>query len=204
MLGRKIGMSQIFDESGVLRPVTLVEVGPCYITQIKTVERDGYNAIQIGFEKRKEKHVTKPMKGHFVSAKLDPLTFLKEMRVEDVSNYEVGRSVALTDIFSEGDTVLVSGTSKGKGFQGVVKRYGFKGGPKSHGQSDRLRAPGSIGQSSYPSRVFKGMKMGGRMGNSRITTKNLKVEKIIPSRNIMMIRGSVPGGKNALVEIRKI
>ncbi len=204
LLGQKIGMTQVYDDAGVLRPVTLVKVGPCHISQIKTVDKDGYSAVQIGFGERKMKRVTRPMQGHFKNANLDPMTRLKEVHVEDTSKYEVGRTVLMTDVFKEGDKVIVSGTSKGKGFQGVVKRHNFKGGPKTHGQSDRLRAPGSIGQSSYPSRVFKGTRMGGRMGNDRVSIKNLVIEKLIPSRNLMMIRGAVPGGKNAIVEVRKI
>ncbi len=204
LLGRKIGMSQIFDDSGALLPVTLVEVGPCYITQVKTEKADGYNAVQIGFSQKKEKHTTKPMMGHFKKAGLEPQAFLKEVRVDDPSKYDLGASLVASDFFAEGDKIYVSGTSKGKGFQGVVKRYHFAGGMTTHGQSDRLRAPGSIGQSSNPSRVFKGMRMGGQMGNVRVTTKNLKIVKIISSRNIVMIKGAIPGGKNALVEIQKV
>lgn len=204
LLGRKIGMTQVYDAEGVLRPVTVVEVGPCYVTQVKTEETDGYNAIQIGFGKKKIKHTTQPMQGHFKAANVDPQAHLCEVRVDDPTQFEKGKTIVVSDVFQEGDKLIVSGTSKGKGFQGVVKRHGFRGGPKTHGQSDRLRAPGSVGQSSYPSRVFKGMRMGGRMGNDRITVKNLRVEKIVSSRNILMIRGAVPGGENAIVEVKKI
>lgn len=203
LVGRKIGMSQIYNEAGALIPVTVVEVGPCFVTQIKTQETDGYTAVQIGFGVKKVKHTSKPALGHFNKANVKPLSYLKEVRVDDVTDFSLGAEIVVTDCFEEGEKIHVSGISKGKGFQGVVKRHKFSGGPKTHGQSDRLRAPGSLGQSSYPSRVFKGMRMAGRMGSERITTKNLRIVKILPTRNIVMIKGAVPGGKNSIVEIQK-
>ncbi len=204
LLGRKIGMTQIFDKDGIQKAVTVIEVGPCLITQVKTKVTDGYNAIQLGFGKKKEKHTTKSMQGHFKAANADPLRFLREVRVEDASKYELGKSVVLSDIFQEGDTICVSGISKGKGFQGVVKRYHFAGGPKTHGQSDRHRARGSIGQNTFPGRVFKNLRMAGKMGKDRVTLKNLKIEKIFAARNLMLIGGALPGGKNAILEVCKI
>ncbi|HHJ52147.1 MAG TPA: 50S ribosomal protein L3 [Caldithrix abyssi] len=202
LLGQKIGMTQIFDENGLLVPVTVVQAGPCYVTQIKTKETDGYDAVQIAFGEVKEKRVTKPLKGHFAKAKVAPKRHLMEFDFSDVENVNVGDEIKV-DIFQEGSTVRVSGVSKGKGFQGVVKRHGFGGGPKTHGQSDRLRAPGSIGQSSYPSRVFKGLKMAGRMGGDRITVKNVEVVKVDVENNLLFLKGPLPGSRKSLLEIRK-
>jgi len=201
ILGKKRGMTQVFDDTGLVVPVTIIEAGPCFVTQIKTKETDGYNSVQISFMDKKEKRTTMPLKGHFEKAKTSPKKVVREFRFSDQPELELGTEITVAR-FKAGDTVTVSGVSKGKGFQGVVKRYNFAGGPKTHGQSDRLRAPGSIGQSSYPSRVFKGMKMGGRMGNDRITLKNVVVVKVDTENNLMFLKGAIPGAKNAIVEIK--
>ncbi len=201
ILGKKRGMTQIFDDTGLVVPVTIIEAGPCFVTQIKTKETDGYNSVQISFLDKKEKRTSMPLKGHFEKAKTSPKKVIREFRFSDQPELELGTEITVAR-FEAGDTVTVSGVSKGKGFQGVVKRYNFAGGPKTHGQSDRLRAPGSIGQSSYPSRVFKGMKMGGRMGNDRITLKNVVVVKVDVENNLMFLKGAIPGAKNAIVEIK--
>ncbi len=203
IIGRKIGMTRIFDSSGRDVPVTVIEAGPCVVTQIKTKETDGYDAIQVGFEDKKEKHTKKPEMGHFKRASVTPRRILKEFRgFENAESLKLG-DVITVDLFTEGELVRVTGWSKGKGFQGVVKRHGFGGGPKTHGQSDRLRAPGSLGQSSFPSRVFKGLKMAGRMGNERVTIKNKRVVRIDSEKNIIMVEGGVPGPNRGLVMIRK-
>ncbi len=201
ILGYKIGMTQIFDEDGLVVPVTVVKAGPCYVTQIKTKENDGYDAVQLSFGEIKEKRVTKPLLGHFAKAGVKPKRHLVEFDFGQDHQLKVGDEIKV-DIFQPGLAVKVSGITKGKGFQGVVKRHGFGGGPKTHGQSDRLRAPGSIGQSSYPSRVFKGMKMAGRMGGKRHTLVNVKVVKVDPENNLLFLKGAVPGARNSLVEIR--
>ncbi len=203
LLGRKVGMTRIFDEEGRDFPVTVLEVGPCYITQIKTENTDGYSSVQLGFKEKKETRVSKPLLGHFAKAKVKPTYVLREFR-----DFKLDKEIQLGEtidasVFAPGDIVSVSSKSKGKGFQGVMKRHGFAGGQKTHGQSDRLRAPGSIGQSSYPSRVFKGMKMGGRTGNTRKTVKNLVVVKTIQEQNLVLVKGSVPGSVNNIVEIKK-
>ncbi|HTK83058.1 MAG TPA: 50S ribosomal protein L3 [Bacteroidota bacterium] len=203
ILGKKIGMTSIFDEKGESIPCTVIEAGPCVVTQIKTKERDGYEALQVGFEEKKDKHVTKPMSGHFKKAGTSAKKRLGEFRGFDVSKYQPGAEIKVDAVFSTGEKVSVVGTSKGKGFQGVVKRHHFGGGSQTHGQSDRVRAPGSIGSSSYPSRVFKGMRMAGRMGGERVTVKNLRVVQIIPESNLILISGSVPGHNNSYVEILK-
>ncbi|MBI4811246.1 MAG: 50S ribosomal protein L3, partial [Ignavibacteriales bacterium] len=203
ILGKKIGMTSIFDDKGESIPCTIIEAGPCFITQIKTKEKDGYEAIQFGFEEKKERLVNKPLSGHFKKASVSPKKLLREFRSIDVSKFQIGSEVKVDTLFSKGDVVSVSGTSKGRGFQGVVKRHHFGGGSRTHGQSDRVRAPGSIGSSSYPSRVFKGMKMAGRMGGDRVTVKNLSIVQVIPESNLMLIRGSVPGYNNSYVEIYK-
>ncbi len=203
ILGKKIGMTSIFDEHGEVIPCTIIEAGPCFITQIKTAEKDGYNAIQLGFEDKKAKNVTKPLKGHFERAGITPKKVLREFKGFDISNFKLGDVIKVENIFSKGDIVSVSGNSKGRGFQGVVKRHHFGGGSTTHGQSDRVRAPGSIGGSSYPSRVFKGQRMAGRMGNKRTTIKNLKVVQVIPESNLLLVKGSVPGHINCYLEIHK-
>ena len=203
LIGRKVGMTRVFSEQGESIPVTVIEAGPCYISQIKTPEKDGYSAVQIGFKEKKESRATKPQLGHFAKASLKPMYHLKEFR-DFILEKEIklGEEVGV-DVFVPGDTVFVSGKSKGKGFQGVMKRHGFHGGQKTHGQSDRMRAPGSIGQASYPSRVMKGKKMAGRMGNKRVTTKSLRIVKVVPEQNLVLIRGVVPGSINSIIEIKK-
>jgi large subunit ribosomal protein L3 len=203
ILGKKIGMTSIYDEKGESVPCTVIEAGPCIVTQIKTKAKDGYEAVQVGFENKKEKHVNKPMAGHFKKANVVPKKLIREFRNLDVTKFQPGSEIKIDALFSNGDVVSVSGESKGRGFQGVVKRHHFGGGLRTHGQSDRVRAPGSIGSSSYPSRVFKGMRMAGRMGGSRVTVKNLRVIQIIPESNLVLIRGSVPGFNNSYVEILK-
>ena len=199
ILGKKIGMTRFFDETGNTAAATLIEAGPCVVIQVKTLKRDGYNAVQVGFLEQKEKRITKPRAGHFKKVNVTPKRILKEFR-DFEGEIKEGDQIRV-DIFEPGDRVKVAGLSKGRGFAGVVKRHGFRGGPKTHGQSDRLRAPGSIGQSAYPKRVFKGMKMAGRMGNSRTTIRNLRVLKIIPDRNLLLIEGGVPGARNSILEI---
>ena len=203
ILGKKIGMTTIFDENGEAIPCTVIEAGPCYVTQIRRKDKDGYDAVQLGFDAQKERLVNKPMKGHFGKANTKAMRLLKEFRNFNGTSLELGAEVKV-DIFNLGDIVDVTGRSKGRGFQGVVKRHHFGGvGMTSHGASDRVRAPGSIGSSSYPSRVFKGMRMGGRMGFEQVTVKNLKVLKVIPESNILIVKGSVPGAINCYLEIVK-
>jgi len=201
ILGIKKGMTQYFTETGEVIPVTVVEAGPCFVTQVKTSDKEGYNSVQIAFQDVKESRQNKPAKGHFAKAGVDVKRFIREFTFSDQSELKPGAEIKV-DRFRVGEEVTVSGTSKGKGFQGVVKRHSFRGGPKTHGQSDRLRAPGSLGQSSYPSRVFKGIKMAGRMGNSRVTLKKVMVVKVDPENNLLFLKGSVPGAKNSLLEIK--
>ncbi|RLD42986.1 MAG: 50S ribosomal protein L3 [Bacteroidetes bacterium] len=202
LLGKKIGMTSIFDENGKNIPCTVIEAGPCIVTQVRTKEVDGYEAIQLAFEEKKEKHTTKAMQGHFKKAKTTPKRFVAEFtRFEEKKQYG---DVLTVDVFVEGEFIDVVGTSKGKGFQGVVKRYNFKGvNDATHGQHNRLRAPGSIGASSYPSRVFKGMRMAGRMGGNRVKLINLKVVKIIPEKNVIVVKGAIPGPNNSYVKIER-
>ncbi|MDZ7260978.1 MAG: 50S ribosomal protein L3 [candidate division KSB1 bacterium] len=203
LIGRKIGMTRVFDEQGNSIATTVIEAGPCYVTQIKTQDVDGYQAIQLGFQEKREKLTTKPLLGHFNKAGVKPLRVLREFRdFEAAENLKLGDELR-ADIFSVGDIVAVSGNAKGKGFAGVVKRHGFRGGPKTHGQSDRHRAPGSLGQSSYPSRVFKGLRMAGRMGNTKVTVRNLQVLKVDAANNLIMVKGAVPGAINGIVVISK-
>src|SRR5579859_145720 len=207
ILGRKIGMTQIFEESGTAAGVTVVQAGPCTVTQVRTPEKDGYQAVQIGFEEltgRQERKMTNPEKGHLRKNKLPLLRHLREMEVggDDAGSHHVGEKVDVT-MFAVGEIVDVVGTSKGKGFAGVVKRHHFAGGPKTHGQSDRHRRPGSIGAGNTPGRVYKGMRMAGRMGNDRVTVQNLRVLQIDPERNLIVLRGAVPGPSNCLVTVCK-
>lgn len=202
ILGKKLGMTQIFDENGVVNPVTIIEAGPCYVTQKKTEETDGYNAIQLGFGEIPEKRVNKPNAGHLKKSGSPSLKHLGEFRVSDPDEYEAGQKIDVS-VFEVGDLVDVTGTSKGKGFAGVVKRHNFAGGPKTHGQSDRWRAPGSVGAGSKPGRILKGSRMAGRMGNERVTVQNLKITLVDPDKNLLAIKGAVPGGKNGLVVIRE-
>lgn len=203
ILGKKIGMTSIFDDKGESVPCTVIEAGPCFVTQIKTKDKDGYDAVQFGFEEKKARLVNKPMNGHFKKANLPPKRMMREFRSFDTTKFQLGAEIKVDSIFAKGDIVSVKGTSKGRGFQGVVKRHHFGGGLRTHGQSDRVRAPGSIGSSSYPSRVFKGMKMAGRMGGEQVTVKNLRVVQIVPESNLLLICGSVPGFNNSYVEIYK-
>ncbi|MFO7890783.1 MAG: 50S ribosomal protein L3 [bacterium] len=199
IIGKKIGMTRYFTDSGESISATLIEAGPCDVVQRKTEKIDGYNAVQMGFQDIRDKLVNKPSKGHFKKANVAPKRILREFRDFD-KEVKVGDKITV-DIFNENDTIKVSGYSKGKGFAGVVKRYNFRGGPKTHGQSNRLRTPGSIGQSSDPKRVFKGMHMAGRMGNSRITVSNLRVLKIDTEKNLLLIKGGVPGSRNSIIEV---
>ncbi|MBP6022506.1 50S ribosomal protein L3 [Ferruginibacter sp.] len=202
IIGKKIGMTSIFDTTGKQTAVTIIEAGPCVVTQKKTVETDGYNALQIAFGDKKEKHSLKSETGHFAKAQTSPKKFVQEIRNSEIDK-AVGETITV-DIFAEGDAIEVVGTTKGKGFQGVVKRHGFSGvGEQSHGQHDRQRAPGSIGNSSDASRVFKGMRMGGRMGQDRVTMKGLKVVKIFAEKNYILVSGSVPGHNGSIVLIQK-
>jgi large subunit ribosomal protein L3 len=201
LLGRKIGMTQVFSPGGVAIPVTVIELGPCVVTQVRNKDRDGYEAIQIGFGEAKPKSLTKPEQGHL--AKAGRLArYLREFPADNVEEYEVGQ-VLTADLFEAGQIVDVTGTSKGRGFQGVVKRHGFSGGPKTHGQSDRHRAPGSIGAGTDPGRVWKGTRMAGRMGNARVTVQNLEVVEVLADRHLLLVKGSVPGAKNGLLMVRR-
>ncbi|MCF7936260.1 MAG: 50S ribosomal protein L3 [Synergistales bacterium] len=202
ILGKKLGMTRIFDENGASVPVTVVEAGPCPIVSVKIPDRDGYSALQLGFDEKKEHRVNKPEKGHFGKAGVPVTKHLREMRLDDVSGYEAGQ-VVNADIFEEGDVVHVSGTSKGKGFAGVMKRHNFSGGPDSHGASKVHRKVGSIGAGSYPAHIFKGQKMPGQMGDEKVTVKNLVVKKVDGENNLLLIKGSVPGARNGLVVIHK-
>jgi len=200
ILGRKIAMTQIFDEN-VLIPITIVEAGPCIIVQRKVKGKNGYNAIQLGFLEVKENRVNKPESGHFRKSKVRPQKYLREIRVKDIGNLKI-RDEIRVDVFKEGDLVDVVGISKGKGFAGVVKRYGFKGGPASHGAGGWRRRPGSIGASADPSRVFKGKKMPGKMGAERKTVRNLEIVKVDKKENLLLIKGSLPGNKGSLLTIK--
>ena len=201
ILGKKVGMTQVFNEDGEAVPVTVIEAGPCYITHIKTPERDGYTAVQLGFEEVKPQRLSGGEKGHLERNDLPPLRHLQELRVREV-DVEEGERI-LVDVFEVGDWVDVVGASKGRGFAGVVKRHGFGGGPKTHGQSDRQRSPGSIGACAYPGRVWKGQRMPGHMGGGRVTAQNLRVEVVDPERNLLAVRGGVPGAKGGLLVIRQ-
>jgi large subunit ribosomal protein L3 len=200
LIGKKVGMTQLFDDSGKAIPVTVIEAGPCYVTQIRTVDQDGYKAVQLGFEETKTQRLSGGELGHLKKNELPALRFLREFRTNE--ELEEGQTLTV-EVFEEGERVDVVGRSKGRGFAGVVKRWGFSGGPKTHGQSDRQRAPGSIGAGSTPGRVFKGKKMPGRMGNDTVTSQNLLVSRIDPENNIIAVRGSVPGPKNGLVIIKE-
>ncbi|MGI6073323.1 MAG: 50S ribosomal protein L3 [Fermentimonas sp.] len=202
LLGKKIGMTSVFSAEGRNIPCTVIEAGPCVVTQVKTIETDGYEAIQLGFVDKKDKHTTKPEEGHFKKAGVTPKRHLAEFKGFG-DQYKTGAEIKV-DIFNDAAYVDVIGTSKGKGFQGVVKRHGFGGvGQTTHGQKNRLRAPGSIGQSSTPSKVIKGLKMAGQMGNERVTVQNLQVLKVIPEHNLLLLKGSVPGSNGSIVIIEK-
>jgi len=197
-LGKKIGMTQLFREDGRVVPVTVVEAGPCVVTQVKTKETDGYEAVQLGFGDVKRRN--KPQAGHLKNSRLS--RYLREVSADDSSNFEVGQTIGV-DIFEQGEKVDVIGRSKGRGFAGVMKRWNFKGGPRTHGQSDRMRAPGSIGGGTTPGKVYKGLKMAGHMGNRRITVKGLEIVEIDAERNLLLIKGGIPGATNSLVMIRR-
>jgi large subunit ribosomal protein L3 len=199
LIGRKLGMTQIFDEQGLARPVTVIEAGPCVVTQVRSAEKDGYEAVQLGYGIAKK--LNKPQQGH-VRASGHQVKTLREFKADDYSNVEIGQ-VFKADTFAEGDVIDVIGTSKGRGFQGGMKRHGFHGGPATHGQSDRARAPGSIGSSATPGRVFKGMKMAGHMGNEQVTVQNLKVLRIDVERNLLLVEGSVPGPNQGTLLIKR-
>lgn len=202
LIGKKIGMTQLFDESGEVIPVTIIKAGPCPVVQKKAEERDGYKAIQLGFEDKKENRVIKPQRGHFAKAGVRPKRVLKEFRVDGLDNYDVGNEIKV-DIFKEEDLVNITGISKGKGFTGVMKRWGFSGGPASHGAHKWHRRGGSIGSSADPSRVFKGKKMPGRVGAERVTCRNLKVVKVDLNQNLLLVKGAVPGNNGGYVFIIK-
>jgi len=209
IIGKKIGMTSIYGVDGRNVACTVIEAGPCVVTQVKKEETDGYSAIQLGYEERKEKNTPKALQGHFKIAQTTPKKKLAEFREYEgydtfVDNYTLGQTVTISDVFEEGDFVDVAGSSKGKGFQGVVKRHGFGGvGQATHGQHNRQRAPGSIGGASYPARVFPGMRMAGRTGGDRVKNTNLRVLKVIPEKNLLLVSGSIPGAKNSFVIIEK-
>lgn len=205
LLGKKIGMTGIFNEQGVYIPCTLIEAGPCTVVQVKTQENDGYEALQLGFGAKRVKNSNKPEMGHLQKAGVaDPVRLLREFRTYDVANFKVGDVIGVNDVFKVGDKVRITATSKGRGFQGVVKRHHFGGvGMRTHGQSDRERAPGSIGGSSYPSRVFPGTRMAGRMGGKQATVRNLQVVAVLPEKNVLIVKGSIPGAPNSIIEIQK-
>lgn len=202
ILGHKVGMTQLLTERGVVVPVTVLEAGPCYVTQIKTTEKDGYTAVQLGYREIKPRRLSKGEMGHLRrrNANLPALRILREFRLKSVADYSVGQKV-LSDIFTVGQLVDVQGTAKGRGFQGGVRRYGFRGGPRTHGQSDRLRAPGASSSGTTPGRLYKGKHMAGHMGNVPVTVANLRVELVDPERNLLVVRGAVPGPRGGLVII---
>ncbi|NWF88145.1 MAG: 50S ribosomal protein L3 [Ignavibacteriaceae bacterium] len=203
LLGQKIGMTSVYNEHGDLVPVSVIKAGPCKVVSVRTKDKDGYFALQLGFGEKKEKRTSKPILGQFKKKELSPSLVLKEFKFPPESEFKVGDELNLS-MFSEGEKIKVRSRSKGKGFQGVMRRHGFGGvGGTTHGQSDRLRAPGSIGASSYPSRVFKGQRMAGRKGFENVTISNLKIHKIIPEQNLILIRGAVPGAINSIVELLK-
>lgn len=205
LLGRKIGMTSVFDDNGNNVVCTVIEAGPCVVTQVKTEESDGYRAVQLAFGDKKEKNTTKALMGHFKAASTDPKRRLTEVRdYAGMDEIGLGDEIGVGDVFAEGDRIHVIGTSKGKGFQGVVKRHNFSGvNDATHGQHNRQRSPGSIGQASDPSRVFKGTKMAGRTGGDRVTVKNLRVVRVFADKNLLLVKGAIPGAKQGFVEIRK-
>ena len=200
IIGKKIGMTQIFDEKGNVIPVTVIEAGPCVVAQVKTVETDGYDALQLGFGEVKTKHMNKPEMGHFAKSKIDNKKHLREFRLDDISSYKIGDEVK-ADIFAAGEKIDVQGTSKGKGFQGVIKRHGQSRGPMGHG-SMYHRRPGSMGPTSTPGRVFKGKKLPGHMGSQTITIQNLEVVRVDLDKNVILVKGSVPGAKGAILKLK--
>jgi large subunit ribosomal protein L3 len=203
IIGKKLGMTSFFGANGKYIPCTIIEAGPCVVTQVKTKDKDGYDAVQLAYDEKKEKHASSAMKGHFAKAQTTPKRKLVEFEFDDAKN--LGESITV-ELFAEGDLVSVIGTSKGRGFQGVVKRHNFRGvghSGTSHGQHDRERAPGSVGASSDPSRVLKGMRMGGRMGGNRVKTQNIQIVKVMPEKNLLVVKGSVAGANGSYVLIEK-
>lgn len=201
LLGRKVGMTQVFGQSGEAIPVTVIELGPCVVTQVRTTDRDGYEAVQLGFGDISPKSLTLPQKGHLKGAgRL--VRYLREFPADNVEDYTIGQELR-ADVFSVGQVIDVTGTSKGRGFTGVVKRHNFRGGPRTHGQSDRTRAPGAIGPGTTPGRIWKNTRMAGRMGNARVTVQNLRVVEVIADQNLLLVRGSVPGPNKGLVMVRR-
>lgn len=201
IIAKKIGMTQIFKEDGTLVPVTVLEAGPCSVLQVKTMENDGYEAIQVGFQDKKEHRVSKPLKGHFAKAGVSPKRIVKEFRFEDSAEYQVGSEIK-ADIFSEGDIIDVSGVSKGKGYQGAIKRHNQHRGPMAHG-SKYHRSAGSMGNASFPGRVFKGKKLAGHMGSENVTVQNLEIVRVDLDNNLLLVKGAVPGPKKSIVTIRE-
>jgi large subunit ribosomal protein L3 len=200
IIGRKLGMTQVYSQEGDVLPVTVIEAGPCAVVQKKTLENDGYDALQLGFSQKKNNKINKPLGGHLKKHKVSPYAYLKEFKIEKVDDYQEGEKITV-DVFNAGDFVDVTGISKGKGFTGVVKRWGFRGGPGAHGSMFH-RAPGSIGASAYPSRVFKGRKMPGRLGGDTVTVQNIQVVEVRPEENLILVKGAVPGSRNGVVIIR--
>lgn len=204
LIGQKLGMTRLFDKTGKDVTVTVLQAGPCYVTEVRTKDKHGYNAVQLGFEEKREKLASKPVTGHFKKAGIKPQRIVKEFECSDTDlSLKLGDEIKV-DLFSEGDRISVSGISKGKGFAGAVKRHHFAGGPKTHGQSDRHRAPGSLGQSSFPSRVYKGLRMAGRMGAEKVTVKNLTVVGVDREKNLLLVKGAVPGHNKGYVLIKKL
>jgi large subunit ribosomal protein L3 len=201
IIGRKLGMTQVFEQGGIATGVTVIEAGPCVITQVKTVDRDGYNAVQLGFQETEDKKLSQSERGHLRKKKLPLVKHLQEVRT-DGDSYKLGDRVDVT-MFNAGDIIDVIGTSKGKGFAGVMKRHNFHGGSRTHGQSDRSRHPGSIGPGSTPGRVFKGLKMAGHMGHARVTVQNLRVVSVDAERNLLLVKGAVPGPTEGMLIVRK-
>jgi len=203
IIGKKVGMTSVYGATGKMIPCTVIEAGPCVVTQVRTMDKDGYEAVQLGYQDKKEKHTSKPMQGHFKKAGVKPQRFIAEFH-DYVEEMKLGQTITADSMFTEGENVDVVGTTKGKGFQGVVKRHGFAGvGEATHGQHNRLRAPGSLGASSDPSRVFKGMRMAGRTGGNQRTVQNLKIVKILPEENLILITGAIPGYNGSTVYIIK-
>lgn len=203
LIGRKIGMTQVFAADGSVVPVTVIETGPCVVVQKKETQKDGYNALQLGFGHRKDQRVSKPERGHMGKARTGPFQVLREFRLEEVSHYEVGQEIKVSDLFKSGDRVDVSGTSKGRGFAGVIKRWGFGGFPGSHGTHEYFRHGGAIGNRSFPGRVFKGKRMAGHWGNERVSVQNLEVIATRPESNLLLVKGAVPGSKKGILLVRR-
>ncbi len=203
LIGKKIGMSQLFDETGNVIPVTVVETGPCVVVQKKDVAKDGYNALQLGFGTQKNQRVNRPLRGHMAKAEKGSFRVLREFRVDDVSGYEVGQELKVADLVQPGDLVDVTGTSKGRGFAGVMKRWDFRGFSRTHGTHEYFRHGGSIGNRSYPGKVFKGKKMAGHLGNERVSIQNLQVVDVRPEENLLLVKGSIPGSNGGMVLVRR-